>query len=86
MLGLAFREGQLKVIKYLVTECSVSVNGEKSVYVSSAHTHIHTHTFMHAHTHTHTHTTHTHSSCRPRHWGHSMHGRVPPVSGTTTIL
>ena len=27
-----------------------------------------------------------HSSCSPRHWGQSMHGRVPPVSGTTTIL
>ena len=36
MLGLAVREGQLKVIKYLVTECSVSVNGEQSVYVSPA--------------------------------------------------
>ena len=22
---------------------------------------------------------HVHSSCSPRHWGHSMHGRVPPV-------
>ena len=32
---------------------------------------------------------HNYSSCNrcsPRHWGHSMHGRVPPVSGTTTIL
>ena len=33
MLGLAVREGQLDIIKYLVTECSVSVNGEQSVYV-----------------------------------------------------
>ena len=31
MLGLAVREGQLDIIKYLVTECSVSVNGEQSV-------------------------------------------------------
>ena len=36
MLGLAVREGQLDIIKYLVTECSVSVNGEQSVYVSPA--------------------------------------------------
>ena len=28
MLGLAVCEGQLDIIKYLVTECSVSVNGE----------------------------------------------------------
>ena len=34
MLGLAVCEGQLDIIKYLVTECSVSVNGEQSVYVS----------------------------------------------------
>ena len=34
MLGLAIREGQLDVIKYLDTECSVSVNGEQSEYVS----------------------------------------------------
>ena len=33
MLGLAVCEGQLDIIKYLVTECSVSVNGEQSVYV-----------------------------------------------------
>ena len=36
MLGLAVRKGQLDIIKYLVTECSVSVNGEQSVYVSPA--------------------------------------------------
>ena len=36
MLGLAVREGQLDIIKYLVTECSVSVNGEQSVCVSPA--------------------------------------------------
>ena len=34
MLGLAVCEGQLDIIKYLVTECSVGVNGEQSVYVS----------------------------------------------------
>ena len=28
---------------------------------------------------------HTCSSCSPKHWGHSMHGRVPPVSGTTIV-
>ena len=27
VLGLAVREGKLDIIKYLVTECSVSVNG-----------------------------------------------------------
>ena len=26
------------------------------------------------------------NSCSPRHWGHSTMHRVPPVSGTTTIL
>ena len=36
MFGLAVRKGQLDIIKYLVTECSVSVNGEQSVYVSPA--------------------------------------------------
>ena len=36
MLGLAVCKGQLDIIKYLVTECSVSVNGEQSVYVSPA--------------------------------------------------
>ena len=36
MLGLVVRVGQLDIIKYLVTECSVSVNGEQSVYVSPA--------------------------------------------------
>ena len=36
MLGLAVREGQLGVITCLVTECSVSVNGEQSVNVSPA--------------------------------------------------
>ena len=36
MLGLAVRKGQLDIIKFLVTECSVSVNGEPSVYVSPA--------------------------------------------------
>ena len=36
MLGLAVCEGQLDIIKYLVTECSVNVNGEQSVYVSPA--------------------------------------------------
>ena len=30
--------------------------------------------------------THTNSSCTPRLWRHSMHVRVPPGSGTTTIL
>ena len=34
MLGLAVRKRQLDIIKYLVTECSVSVNGEQSVFVS----------------------------------------------------
>ena len=36
MLGLAVRKGQLRVIKYLVTECSVRVNREQSMYVSPA--------------------------------------------------
>ena len=36
MLGLAVDKGQLHIIKYLVTECSVSVDGEQSVYVSPA--------------------------------------------------
>ena len=36
MFGLAVRKGQLDIIKYLVSECSASVNGEQSVYVSSA--------------------------------------------------
>ena len=31
MFGLAVREGQLDIIKYLVTECSASVSGEQSV-------------------------------------------------------
>ena len=34
MLGLAVCEGQLDIIKCLVTECGVSVNGEQSVYVT----------------------------------------------------
>ena len=33
MLGLAVRKGQFDIIKYLVTECSVSVNGEQSVFI-----------------------------------------------------
>ena len=33
MLGLAVCEGQFDIIKYLVTECSVSVNGEQSMYM-----------------------------------------------------
>ena len=36
MLGLAVCEGQLDTIKHLVTEYSVSVNGERSVCVSLA--------------------------------------------------
>ena len=36
MLELAVHEGQLDIIKHLVTEYSVSVNGEQSVYVSPA--------------------------------------------------
>ena len=36
MLGLAVHLGHLKIIKFLVTECSVSVNGEQSVNVSPA--------------------------------------------------
>ena len=36
MLGLTVCRGKLDIIKYLVTECSVSVNGEQSVYVSPA--------------------------------------------------
>ena len=36
MLGLAVREGQLDIINYLITECSVSVNGEQSMCVSPA--------------------------------------------------
>ena len=36
MLGLAVCKGQLDINKYVVTECSVSVNGEQSVYVSPA--------------------------------------------------
>ena len=42
MLGLAVREGQLEIIKYLVTECSVSVNGEQSTeFCTRTHTHTH---------------------------------------------
>ena len=36
MLGLAVHKGHLDIIKYLITECSVSVNSEQSVYVSTA--------------------------------------------------
>ena len=36
MLGLAVRKKKLDFIKYLVTECSVSVDGEQSVYISPA--------------------------------------------------
>ena len=36
LLGLAVHESQFDTIKYLVTECSVSVSGEQSVYVSPA--------------------------------------------------
>ena len=36
MFGLAVRKGQLDIIKFLVTEYSVSVDGEQSVYVSPA--------------------------------------------------
>ena len=36
MLGLAVRLGKLDIIKCLVTKCSVSVNGEQSVYVGPA--------------------------------------------------
>ena len=36
ILGLAVHESQFDTIKYLVTECSVSVDGEQSVYVIPA--------------------------------------------------
>ena len=36
IMELAVREGQLDIIKYLVAECSVNVNGKQSVYVSPA--------------------------------------------------
>ena len=36
MLGLAVHKGQFDIIKYLVTECSASVNGEQSVDVIPA--------------------------------------------------
>ena len=40
-----------------------------STYIVPAHVHVHYRDSLHYS---------THSSCSPRHWGHSMHGRVPP--------
>ena len=63
MLGLAVHKRQLDIIKYLVTECSDSVNGVQSLYISAAICgvceHMYTcmvhcmHSIVYSHSHTH---------------------------------